>query len=84
MKKENRVIQVRDINIGKNIKAIRISKKMKQSDVLAKLQLLEVDISSYSYSKIENGRQNPPVSLLVALTKIFECDFNAFFDESVL
>lgn len=82
MKKESRVIQVRDINLGKNIKAI--SKKMKQSDVLTKLQLLEVDISSYSYSKIESGKQNPTVSLLVALTKIFDCDFNAFFDESVL
>ncbi|MCM1127046.1 MAG: hypothetical protein NC429_11310 [Lachnospiraceae bacterium] len=34
---------------------------------------------------MENGRNNPTVDLLIALTEIFSCDFNAFFvqpDES--
>lgn len=79
MKNESRVIQVGDINIGKNIKQLREKKNLTQTDVLAKLQLSGVEISIYSFSKIENGRQNPTVSLLAALTQILDCDFNSFF-----
>ena len=79
MKNEDRIIQVKDINIGQNIKQMRTHRNLMQSDVLAKLQLMDIQISVYSYSKIENGRQNPTVSLLAALTQIFDCDYNAFF-----
>jgi len=79
MKNESRVIQVNDINIGENIKALRIKNDIKQTDMIARLQLEGVKVSVYSYSKIESGKQNPTVSLLIALTDIFECDFNAFF-----
>ncbi len=68
-----------DINIGKNIKQLREEKNLTQTDVLAKLQLSGVEISIYSFSKIENGRQNPTVSLLAALTQILDCDFNSLF-----
>jgi len=81
MKNESRIIQVDDINIGKNIKKLREEKNLTQSEVLAKLQLLGVEISVYSFSKIENGRQNPTVSLLSALTQILDCDYNNFFME---
>lgn len=80
MKNEIRIIQVDDINIGKNIKTLREKKNLTQTDILTKLQLMGVKISVYSLSKIENGRQNPTVSLLSALTAILECDFNAFFE----
>lgn len=79
MKNESRVIQVGDINIGKNIKQLREEKNLTQTDVLAKLQLSGVEISIYSFSKIENGRQNPTVSLMAALTQILDCDFNSLF-----
>lgn len=65
MEKESRIIQVNDVNIGKNIKKIRKERGLKQTDVIAELQLLGIEISVYSYSKIENGKQNPTVSLLV-------------------
>lgn len=81
MEKENRIIQVNDVNMGQNIKAFREEKGLKQTDVIAKLQLLGVEISVYSYSKIENGKQNPAVSLLIGLTEVFECDFNGLFKE---
>lgn len=80
MKNESRIIQVNDINIGQNIKALREKRNLTQSDVLAKLQVMGVQVSVYSFSKIENGRQNPTVSLLSALTQILECDYNAFFN----
>ena len=79
MEKESRIIQVSDVNIGQNIKKIRKERGLKQTDVIAKLQLLGIEISVYSYSKIENGKQNPTVSLLVGLTEVFGCDFNRFF-----
>ena len=79
MKKENRIIQVNDVNIGQNIKKLRKERGLKQTDVIAKLQLLGIEISVYSYSKIENGKQNPTVSLLVGLTEVFGCDFNRLF-----
>lgn len=79
MKEESRIIQVHDIDIGQNLKKLRQSRNMKQSEVLIKLQLLGVEIELYSYSKIENGKQNPTVRLLAALTEIFDCDYNAFF-----
>lgn len=80
MKNEIRIIQVDDINIGKNIKTLREKSNLTQTDILARLQLMGVEISVYSLSKIENGRQNPTVSLLTALTELLDCDYNAFFN----
>ena len=82
MKSENstdKVIQVNDINIGQNITQLRKSMYLKQTDMVAKLQLLEIDISIYSYNRIEKGTQNPTVSFLHACCKILNCDFNALF-----
>lgn len=82
MKNESRVIQIDDVDIGKNLKKLRRSKGLKQKDVIARLQLLGIEISTYSYSRIENGKQNPTVSLLKGLTEIYGCDYNKFFGES--
>ena len=83
MKSENstdKIIQVNDINIGQNITQLRKSMFLKQIDMVAKLQLLEIDISIYSYNRIEKGTQNPTVSFLCACCKILNCDFNALFN----
>lgn len=79
MKNENRVIQINNINIGSNIKELRENLCLKQTEVITKLQLLGVEISVYSFSKIENGRQNPSIDLLEALTTVFNCDYNKLF-----
>ena len=76
----DRIIQVNDINIGNNIAKIRKSKKIKQIDMVAKLQIIGVDISIYSYNRIEKGTQNPTVSFLYACCSIFDCDMNMIFD----
>ena len=59
--------------------ALREGKKIKQTDMVKKLQLLGVDISTFSYNRIEKGTQNPTVSFLLTCCKIFECDINAIF-----
>lgn len=47
--------------------------------MVAQLQLHGIEISTGTYSKVELGLNNPSVDLLIALTDILDCDFNAFF-----
>ena len=65
--------------IGTNIRRLRKERSMKAMDVIAKLQLEDVNVNTGTFSKIENGRNNPTVQLLIALTKIYNCDYNEFF-----
>ena len=76
----DRIIQVNDIDIGKNIASIRNSMNIKQTDMVARLQINGIDISIYSYNRIEKGTQNPTVSFLFACCHILECDMNTIFD----
>lgn len=75
----NRIIQVNDTNIGQNISITRKSMNLKQTEMVAKLQLNGIDISIYSYNRIEKGTQNPTVSFLYACCKILNCDMNTLF-----
>jgi len=75
-----KIVQTNGDEIGKNIKRIRKEKNLKAVDVIAQLQQdCSIEITAYSFSKIENGTQNITVNFLRALTKIFDCDFNEFF-----
>lgn len=76
----DKIIQVNDINIGNNIAKRRKSLKIKQTDMVVKLQIAGVDISIYSYNRIEKGTQNPTVSFLYACCNILECDMNKLFN----
>lgn len=67
--------------VGSNIKRLRLEKKLKNKEIVTQLQLLGVEISTGTYSKVESGRNNPSVDMLIALTDIFECDYNAFFSK---
>ena len=75
----NRVIQVKDVNIGANIRFFREKSCIKQVDMVAKLQLEGIDISVFSYNRIEKGTQNPTVSLLLTLCSLLRCDMNDLF-----
>lgn len=75
----DRIIQVNDINIGENIAMLRKSMNIKQTDMVARLQIKEINISIYSYNRIEKGTQNPTVSFLYACCDILCCDMNAIF-----
>lgn len=76
----DRIIQVSDIQIGSNIAKRRKALKIKQIDMVAKLQISGIDLSVYSYNRIEKGTQNPTVSLLYACCKILDCDMNTIFN----
>lgn len=68
-----------DMDIGRNIQAIRYQKELTQEQVIAKLNLMGIPISKSTYAKLEINRMNIKVSELVALAKIFGTDINAFF-----
>lgn len=74
-----RINQYKNSLVGKNIKRLRFENKMKSVEVITQLQLKGISINIGTYSKIENGRNNPTVDLLIALTNIFSCDYNSFF-----
>lgn len=67
--------------LGMNIKKLRIEKRLRNRDIVAQLQVRGVEISTGTYSKVEMGLNNPSVDLLIALTDILGCDFNAFFEK---
>lgn len=76
-----RVNQRNNHLLGTNIKKLRIQNNLRNKDVVARLQLSGIWISTGTYSKVEMGLNNPSVDMLIALTEIFHCDFNAFFEQ---
>lgn len=76
----DRIIQVNNIDIGKNIAKLRKSINIKQTDMVARLQINGIEISIYSYNRIEKGTQNPTVSFLFTCCHILECDMNTIFN----
>ena len=68
-----------DMDIGHNIQQLRKRAHMTQDQVVAHLQLLEIEISKSTYAKIETNRLNIKVSELVALKNILKCGYDDFF-----
>lgn len=77
--KQLRINQRTNNLVGTNIKKLRLKRNLRNADIVAKLQLEGVEITTSTFSKVENGTNNPSVDLLTALTIILQCDFNAFF-----
>ena len=65
--------------VGTNIRRLRKERGLKATEVIARLQLKGINVTTGIFSKVENGRNNPTVDMLIALTDIFQCDFNEFF-----
>ena len=68
-----------DLDIGRNIKWLRKAAGLTQDQVLAKMQLMGLNISKSTYAKIETNRMNIKVSELVALKEIFGAEYQDFF-----
>ncbi|HEM2314968.1 TPA: helix-turn-helix transcriptional regulator, partial [Listeria monocytogenes] len=70
-----------DMDIGKNIQRLRNNSKMTQDQVVAKMNIMGLNISKSTYAKLETNRMNIRVSELVALKIIFDANFNDFFED---
>lgn len=67
------------MNIGRRISTLRYNAGLTQDQTVAKMQLMDLDISKSSYAKIETNRMNIKVSELLALREIFQVSFDDFF-----
>ena len=65
--------------IGSNIRRLQGERGMKSTEVIAKLQLMDINVTSGIYSKVLNGRNNPTVDMLIALKEIFNVNYDEFF-----
>lgn len=73
-----------DMDIGKNIQRLRNDSKMTQDQVVAKMNVMGLNISKSTYAKLETNRMNIRVSELVSLKIIFNAEFNDFFEDLTL
>lgn len=68
-----------DLNLGDNLKRLRLQKGISQEKLCAELQLRGCDIGRSTYAKYEYGELNIKATVLVKLTKIYNCSFDEFF-----
>jgi len=70
-----------DMNIGNNMRILRKTYKCTQDQIIAKLGILGISLTRSTYSRFETGELNVPVSVLVALHKIYRCSYDDFFKD---
>ena len=72
---------LQDIPTGRNIQNIRMKKNMTQAEVVGQLQLMGSSMSRSTLANIESGRRNIKASDLKALQKLFDVDYEEFFED---
>ena len=72
---------LQDIPIGRNIQNIRMKKNMTQAEVVGQLPLMGSSMSRSTLANIESGRRNIKASDLKALQKLFDVDYEEFFED---
>ncbi|MBQ4116074.1 MAG: helix-turn-helix transcriptional regulator [Clostridia bacterium] len=69
----------RDLNMGDNLKRLRIAFGISQEKLCAELQRRGCDIGRSTYAKYEAGELNIKASIIVELKKIYNCTYDDFF-----
>ena len=64
------------ILIGENIKSIRKKKKIKQTEIVRRMQLMGVDITRESLVKIERGIQHIYATQLKAIKEVLDTTYD--------
>lgn len=73
---EEQKIKQDSILIGKNIRAIRLERKMRQTQMVALLQLQGVSITRETLVKIERGIQHVYASQLRAIRDVLQTTYD--------
>lgn len=63
------------VNIGKNIVEIREKKNLKQSELIAKLNLIGCTVDRYAISSIENNH-SCDINLLADIKEVLNCSWD--------
>lgn len=69
----------RDLNMGANLRRLRLDAKISQEKLCAELQRRGVDIGRSTYEKYEAGELNIRASVIVELKKFYNCAYDEFF-----
>ena len=69
------------IQIGKNIRRIRKQNKLKQTDMVVRLQLLGMDMTREALVKIERGIQHIYASQLKAIKEVLGTTYDELLSE---
>ena len=70
----------RDLNMGANLRRLRDRANISQEKLCAELQRRGCDIGRTTYAKYESGELNIKVSAIIALKKIYGCEYDEFFE----
>lgn len=70
----------RDCFMGKNLLKLRLEHKFSQKKLCAELQRRGCDIGRTAYAKYEYGQLNIRINVLIELRKIYNCQYDDFFD----
>ena len=70
------------IMIGKNIRDIRVEKRITQEEVAERLLVYGIKISRGTYSKIEMGIRNIEATSLEAIKNILDTTYERLFEHT--
>lgn len=70
----------RDLNMGANLRRLRDKADVSQEKLCAELQRRGCDIGRTTYAKYESGELNIKVSVIIELKKIYNCEYDEFFE----
>lgn len=70
---------LQDVHIGANLKQLRLSKGLSQTDMVTRLQLYGRNMSRATYAHIEQGVRNIYISDLILIKEILGVSFDDFF-----
>lgn len=74
-------IKQNKIQIGKNIRRIRKQNKLKQTDMVVRLQLMGMDMTREALVKIERGIQHIYASQLKAIKEVLGTTYDELLSE---
>ena len=69
----------RDLNMGANLRRLRLDANLSQEKLCAELQRRGIDIGRSTYEKYEAGQLNIRASVIVELKKFYKCSYDEFF-----
>lgn len=69
------------IPLGKNIRRIRMERKIKQTEMVALMQLKDVPMTRETLVKIERGIQHIKATQLKAIKEILDISYDKLFEE---
>ena len=70
----------RDLNMGDNLRRLRMDMDISQEKLCAELQRRGCDIGRTTYAKYESGELNIRASVIIELRIIYKCTFDDFFE----